>query len=102
MGLLQDVAGPLSQPFLQLGLASQIAVSIAAFLALTVFVNVLQQILFRNPNEPPVVFHLFPLIGSTVTYGIDPIRFFKENRARVRSRTERVVAPRLCPYLPLM
>ena len=86
MGILQEVAGPLSQQFSQLGLGSQIGVSVAAFLVLAVTLNVLQQILFKNPNEPPVVFHWFPIIGSTITYGMDPPRFFHENRQKVRRR----------------
>jgi sterol 14-demethylase len=50
---------------------------------------VLSQVLFKNPNEPPLVFHWFPFVGSTITYGMDPPRFFKENR-------EKVGKPRLC------
>jgi sterol 14-demethylase len=83
MGVLHDVAGPLSQQFFQLGLASQIGVGVIGVLFLAVFLNVLQQLLFKNPNEPPVVFHWFPIIGSTVTYGMDPPTFFKVNRAKV-------------------
>jgi len=83
MGVLQEVAGPLSQQFSQLGLASQIGIVVATLLSVTVFVNVLQQVLFRNPNEPPLVFHWFPVIGSTITYGMDPPRFFDENRKKV-------------------
>ncbi|KAK0657531.1 cytochrome P450 51 [Cercophora newfieldiana] len=82
MGILQDVAGPLSQQFFQLGLGAQIGTAFATVLFLAVFLNVLKQALFRNPNEPPVVFHWFPLIGSTVTYGMDPPRFFEENRKK--------------------
>jgi sterol 14-demethylase len=29
------------------------------------------------------VFHWFPVIGNTVTYGMDPYRFFFECRAKV-------------------
>ncbi len=83
MGLVQDIGGPLAEGFSRLGLASQVGVAVASFLFLSVFLNVLNQVLFRNPNEPPVVFHWFPLIGSTITYGMDPPRFFKENRAKV-------------------
>ncbi|KAK0624693.1 cytochrome P450 51B [Bombardia bombarda] len=83
MGLLQDFStGPLAQRILQLGTGSQIGVAIASFLFLAVFLNVLQQFLFQNPNEPPVVFHWFPVIGSTITYGMDPPRFFDENRKK--------------------
>lgn len=84
MGVLQQVAShPLAQQFQTLGLGSQIAIAIGGFVALSVALNVASQILFKNPNEPPLVFHWFPFIGSTVTYGMDPPKFFKENRAKV-------------------
>ncbi|KID88153.1 cytochrome P450 51B [Metarhizium guizhouense ARSEF 977] len=83
MGVLQEVAShPLSQQFQTLGLGSQIAVALGGFIALAVALNVASQILFKNPNEPPLVFHWFPFIGNTVTYGMDPPKFFKENRAK--------------------
>lgn len=85
MGFLQEIAGPLSQQFSQLGLGSQIGVVVATVLFVSVFFNVLRQVLFKNPNEPPVVFHWFPIIGSTITYGMDPPRFFHENRKKVGS-----------------
>ncbi|KAI1341525.1 cytochrome P450 [Xylariaceae sp. FL0016] len=82
MGVLEDVLGPVSQQMSQLSIPSQVGVVIAAFLFFAVLLNVLNQILFKNSNEPPVVFHWFPLIGSTVTYGMDPPRFFRENREK--------------------
>ncbi|KAI1172819.1 cytochrome P450 51 [Nemania sp. FL0916] len=82
MGLLQEVSGPLSQQLSQLSTASQVGVVIAGLLFFSVLLNVLHQLLFRNPNEPPLVFHWFPVIGSTITYGMDPPTFFKENRAK--------------------
>lgn len=84
MGLIEDIQGPVSQYMSQLSTPSQVGVIAAGVLFFSVFLNVLQQILFRNPNEPPVVFHWFPLVGSTITYGMDPPRFFRENRAKVR------------------
>lgn len=83
MGVFQEVAGPVSDHFYQMSTASQIGILFATFITLSVIVNVAQQLLFKNPNEPPVVFHLFPIIGSTITYGMDPPRFFVENRAKV-------------------
>lgn len=85
MGVLENIQGPVSQYMAQLSTPSQVAVIFAAVTFFAVLLNVLQQILFKNPNEPPVVFHWFPVIGSTITYGMDPPRFFKENRAKVRS-----------------
>ncbi|TRX97920.1 hypothetical protein FHL15_001130 [Xylaria flabelliformis] len=82
MGLLQEIAGPLSQQLSQLSVVSQVGVVVAGLLLFSVILNVLQQLLFKNPNEPPLVFHWFPVIGSTITYGMDPPRFFKENRKK--------------------
>lgn len=84
MGLVNAVAGhALAQEFQRLGLASQIAVALAGLVALSVLLNTANQVLNKNPNEPPVVFHWFPFVGSTITYGMDPPRFFQENRAKV-------------------
>lgn len=82
MGIVQDQLEPLVAEFQKLGLASQIGLGFVGFIVLSVVLNVANQILFRNPNEPPVVFHLFPLIGSTVEYGIDPPSWFKKMRAK--------------------
>ncbi|KAI0192916.1 cytochrome P450 51 [Xylaria flabelliformis] len=82
MGLLQEIVGPLSQQLSQLSVVSQVGVVVAGLLLFSVILNVLQQLLFKNPNEPPLVFHWFPVIGSTITYGMDPPRFFKENRKK--------------------
>ncbi|KAL1994646.1 hypothetical protein VTN49DRAFT_2116 [Thermomyces lanuginosus] len=54
----------------------------ATFLVLAVVLNVLKQLLLKNPNEPPVVFHWFPFIGSAVTYGMDPYKFFFDCRKK--------------------
>lgn len=86
MGLVQELAGPLSESFARLGLASQVGVAVAGFVLVSVVLNVLSQLLFKNANEPPLVFHWFPFVGSTITYGMDPPRFFKENKEKVRTR----------------
>lgn len=85
MGVIEDVTGqlsPLTQQFSQLSIASQVGIAVFGFITLSVVFNVLGQILFKNSNEPPVVFHWFPVIGSTITYGMDPPRFFHEMRAK--------------------
>ncbi|KAL8676656.1 MAG: hypothetical protein Q9186_006840 [Xanthomendoza sp. 1 TL-2023] len=51
------------------------------FITVTIVWTVLKQILFKNRNEPPVVFHWLPIIGSTVTYGIDPYKFYFDCQA---------------------
>lgn len=58
--------------------------AIGSILLLFTLTNILQQILFKNTHEPPVVFHWIPFIGSTVTYGIGPFKFFFECQAKVR------------------
>jgi len=84
MGVLQGAFAPLADKFSALGLGTQIAVGLSSVLILSVVLNVAQQILFRNHSEPPMVFHWFPFIGNTITYGIDPPKFYKECRERVR------------------
>lgn len=83
MGILEAIAGPLAQEISQRSTGTVVAAAVAAFIVLSVVLNVLNQILFANPNEPPVVFHWFPIIGSTITYGMDPYRFFFDCRAKV-------------------
>jgi sterol 14alpha-demethylase len=37
----------------------------------------------QDPTQPPVIFHLFPWVGSMVTYGMEPYKFFTNARAKV-------------------
>jgi sterol 14alpha-demethylase len=83
MGILESIKAPLSELVTQHGLGLVTSAAFVAFVALAVVLNVLNQVLFKNPNEPPVVFHWLPIIGSTITYGIDPYKFFFECRAKV-------------------
>lgn len=85
MGLLAEVAGPLAEFASNASLPVLVLVGTLSFIVLAVVLNVLKQLLFKNPNEPPVVFHWFPIIGNTVTYGMDPYKFFFENKAKVRA-----------------
>ena len=63
--------------------ALNIVTAIAILVMLATLTTVMQQILFKNPNEPPIVFHWLPVIGSTVTYGTDPFRFFFDCQKKV-------------------
>lgn len=83
MGFVEEFLGPVSDKFAELSLATQLAVGFFGFIFISIVLNVLNQILFKNPNEPPVVFHWLPLIGSTVTYGMDPPQFFRDMQAKV-------------------
>ncbi|KAJ1024407.1 hypothetical protein NDA18_004574 [Ustilago nuda] len=50
---------------------------------LAIVFNVACQLLLPKPkNLPPVVFHLVPVLGSAIYYGIDPYKFFFECRER--------------------
>ncbi|KAK9893592.1 cytochrome P450 [Cystobasidium minutum MCA 4210] len=57
--------------------------ALGGFIAISVVVNVVLQLLpLRSKNAPPMVFHYFPVIGSTVTYGMDPYKFMFDNRKK--------------------
>lgn len=88
MGITESLTGavlvPLNAQISERGLAVVAAVGFASFIALTVVLNVLSQLLFKNPNEPPLVFHWFPIIGNTISYGMDPYPFFFKCREKVR------------------
>ena len=73
MGILQDVAGGVSN--LSATWTGTLFIA-STVIATIILLNVARQVLLRNPNEPPIVFHWVPFIGSTVTYGIDPYKFF--------------------------
>ena len=84
MGLLSAAIDPISarlqgQPTYLLTIFA-----ISAAFATAVLLNVLSQLLpvRRRSSDPPVVFHWVPFIGSTVTYGIDPYKFFFECRKK--------------------
>ena len=65
------------------GHALQICAAFTTLSVLIVIANISQQILLKRRNEPPVVFHIFPVIGSTITYGIDPFSFFTDCQKKV-------------------
>lgn len=83
MGILADIVGAVDLSGLGPSPAVLILSVLPSFLVLAIVLNVLHQLLFKNPTEPPVVFHWIPFIGSTVTYGIDPYKFFFTCRAKV-------------------
>ncbi|KAF1815010.1 14-alpha sterol demethylase Cyp51B [Eremomyces bilateralis CBS 781.70] len=76
MGALSTILEPLAQFLANSSLSVVILGGSVLFLVLAIVLNVLNQLLFRNPAEPPVVFHWIPFIGNTVPYGIDPFKFF--------------------------
>ena len=79
MGILTDLLiqlGPVKEQLATLSTSAVVFGGIASFCVIATLVNILQQLLFADPNKPPVVFHIFPFFGSTVVYGIDPYKFF--------------------------
>lgn len=77
MGLLEATLAPLATYSSQHSTPFLIGVSIPLLVSLAILLNIASQILLpRDPSLPPLVFHLVPFIGSTVTYGIDPYAFF--------------------------
>ena len=76
MGVLSVVLDPLHDLTSTLPKWQICLLAFTAFTTLAIVLNVLNQLLSRNPNEPPVVFHWVPFFGSTITYGMDPFKFF--------------------------
>ncbi|KAF2740516.1 lanosterol 14-alpha-demethylase [Polyplosphaeria fusca] len=83
MGVFTNIAGPLGHITSNTSIPVLVVAGFASFLVLAVVLNVLSQLLFKKPNEPPLVFHWFPILGSTITYGMDPYKFFFANKAKV-------------------
>ncbi|KAL7269579.1 Lanosterol 14-alpha-demethylase [Rhizina undulata] len=85
MGLLSALLTPLGPCFQQLdklGTTATVAVGFFTFAVLSIVFNVLNQLFFKDPRKPPVVFHYVPFIGSTIIYGMDPYKFFFDCKAK--------------------
>ncbi|KAE8147641.1 serine/threonine protein kinase chk2 [Aspergillus avenaceus] len=82
MGLLAVVLDNVCEHCSDLSLGVLFGVALSSLLVVSVVLNVLRQFLKKNPNEPPVVFHWFPFVGSTISYGMDPYKFFFNCRAK--------------------
>ncbi|MCJ1317473.1 Sterol 14-alpha demethylase [Xylographa vitiligo] len=82
MGFLAEVAGPLVSLLSSSSAPVLVLSGIASFVVLAIVLNVLRQLLFKNSQEPPVVFHWVPFIGNTISYGIDPFIFFFKCREK--------------------
>ena len=86
MGLLTFVLEPLRDALGTQSTLYVLAAGALSFCLVAVLLNVLQQLVFRNPAEPPLVFHWVPFVGSTISYGIDPYKFFFKCRDKVGHR----------------
>ncbi|TBU43941.1 14 alpha-demethylase [Dichomitus squalens] len=47
-----------------------------------IVINICRQLLSLNRSQPPVVWHWIPFLGSTISYGKDPVGFFRTCRER--------------------
>lgn len=84
MGVFENVAGPMAS-FTSHAPTPIVAVAgFFSFIVLAIVLNVLSQVLLKKATDPPMVFHWLPWIGSTVTYGMDPYKFFFANKEKVR------------------
>ena len=72
----------LYQAYRGLSLYVSVPVTCAVIGILAVAQNVVRQVYFPDLSRPPVVFHWFPLIGSTIQYGMDPYKFFFDCKAK--------------------
>lgn len=52
---------------------------------LSIIVDLLKQLVIKDTSKPPPVFHWLPIIGNTITYGRDPLKFFKDCKEKVSS-----------------
>lgn len=84
MGVFSELSGPLAQYTADKSTPALAALGFFSFIVAAIVLNVLKQLLIKNPNEPPLVFHWVPFFGSTIVYGMDPYKFFFSNREKVR------------------
>lgn len=89
MGLLRsidlsflDSTAPVTSYILALPLWKLVPLALSTIFVLSIVINVLRQVLFRNPNRAPVVFHWIPWLGSAVVYGMQPYDFFNANHEK--------------------
>jgi sterol 14-demethylase len=76
MGVLNEISSAVVDRLSTASTWQIIGLVLGTFITLSILINVLRQLTNRNSNEPPLVFHWVPFIGSTITYGIDPFKFF--------------------------
>ena len=62
---------------------AQVLLLPVAFIATSIARHIIQQLVFPSKDEPPLVFSWFPLIGSTIDYGLDPYKFFFKYQKKV-------------------
>ncbi|EEP75746.1 cytochrome P450 51 [Uncinocarpus reesii 1704] len=71
------------ESFLVFSPTTQLLPAVLIVGVLTVFIgNLLLQFSSRGGAKPPVVFHWVPFVGSAISYGLDPYRFFASCREK--------------------
>jgi sterol 14-demethylase len=78
----QDTHSTLS--LLPSSIIAQVFLVPTVFILLYIVRHVVQQLIFADKNEPPVVFSWLPFVGSTIEYGIDPYKFYDKCQKKVR------------------
>ena len=76
MGLLATVSTPIERLLSGFSVWQIVLLGFSGFLGVAILANVIRQWLFYDRSAPPEVFSLLPVLGSTITYGIDPFNFF--------------------------
>ena len=76
MGLLATVSAPVERLLSALPIWQIVLLGFSVLFGVAILANVTRQWLFYNRKAPPEVFSLLPVLGSTITYGIDPFNFF--------------------------
>jgi hypothetical protein len=92
LSMLLDPLGLLTGDLAKFSTPLLLAVGTVSFIILSVVLNVVSQLLFKDKNKPPLVFHFFPFIGSAVIYGMDPYAFFWSNQNKVCPAFPRVLS----------
>jgi sterol 14-demethylase len=80
---------------------AQILIIPIALIALSIARHIIQQLLFPNKDEPPLVFSWLPLIGSTIDYGVDPYKFYFKYQKEVSTvffLTFHTIGINVCQY----
>lgn len=72
MGLLTTVAVPVEHLLNTLPVYQLVLLGFASLITLAITLNVARQLLFKDKNAPPEVFHLVPGLGSTYVF-VNPL-----------------------------
>ncbi|OLY85446.1 Lanosterol 14-alpha demethylase [Smittium mucronatum] len=80
-----SIVGGMYNSYLELWNTSPLLFTLSSIIILLVTLvswAQLEQMIFVNPNEPPVVHYWIPFIGSLIELGIHPLEFMRKNREK--------------------